>query len=157
MPDMPVRCEQDGWTALCVSQVSPNPLSSVSPPTAPSLVPVRAPYASPHTLSCAFTSAPLSSSCTATSVWPIKLARINTRVYRLCFSRLLPMLLLLLACGSGGLMRHGVRCEQDGKTALMRASRSGHTEEVVQLLNIYNIQGTVVVHSQRVNFISGFV
>ena len=32
-------------------------------------------------------------------------------------------------------MRHGVRCEQDGETALMHASRSGHTEEVVQLLD----------------------
>ena len=45
------------------------------------------------------------------------------------------MLLLLPACGYGGLMRHGVRCEQHGGTALMHASRSGHTEVVVQLLD----------------------
>ena len=32
-------------------------------------------------------------------------------------------------------MRHGVRCEQDGWTALMRASSWGHTEVVVQLLD----------------------
>jgi len=45
------------------------------------------------------------------------------------------MLLLLPACGSGGLMLHGVRCEQDGETALMRASSMGYTEVVVQLLD----------------------
>ena len=45
------------------------------------------------------------------------------------------MLLLLPACGSGGLMRHGVRCEQDGETALMHASSMGRTEVVVQLLD----------------------
>ena len=32
-------------------------------------------------------------------------------------------------------MRHGVRCEQDGRTALMRASSWGHTKVVVQLLD----------------------
>ena len=32
-------------------------------------------------------------------------------------------------------MLHGVRCEQDGETALMRASSMGHTEVVVQLLD----------------------
>ena len=47
------------------------------------------------------------------------------------------MLLLLPACGSGGLMRHGVRCEQDGWTALMRASVMGHTEVSVQLLAVW--------------------
>ena len=45
------------------------------------------------------------------------------------------MLLLLTACGPGGLMRHGVRCEQDGETVLMRASSMGRTEVVVQLLD----------------------
>ena len=45
------------------------------------------------------------------------------------------MLLLLPACESGGLMRHGVRCEQNGQTALMIASSMGRTEVVVQLLD----------------------
>ena len=32
-------------------------------------------------------------------------------------------------------MRHGVRCEQDGRTALMYASINDNTEVVVQLLD----------------------
>ena len=67
-------------------------------------------------------------------------ARTHTRIYRLWFTRMLPfvlwlpVLLLLIACGSDGLMHHGVRCVQNGYTALMVASEKGHPEVVVQLL-----------------------
>ena len=47
----------------------------------------------------------------------------------------LPVLRLLPACGSDGLMHHGVLCVQVGMTALMSASVEGHAEVVGQLLD----------------------
>ena len=91
----------------------------------------------PHTLSVASTSAPWSSSSFTTSGGGggIAVTRARTR-YIDWFAQVLPVLLLLPACGSEELMHHGVRCEQDdGTTALMRASESGHTEVVRLLLD----------------------
>ena len=58
----------------------------------------------------------------------------------------LPVLLLLPACGSDGLMHHGVRCVQSGVTALTAASGVGHTEVVGQLRDRgadVNVEGMV--------------
>ena len=66
--------------------------------------------------------------------------RTHARIHRLWFTRMLPfvlwlpVLLLLIACGSDGLMHHGVRCVQNGWTALWLVSEKGHTEGVGQLL-----------------------
>jgi len=62
-------------------------------------------------------------------------------MHTLRFTRLLPVLLLLLrmlqlpACGSGGLMRHGVRCVQRGSTALIFAMHQNMVELMGQLLD----------------------
>ena len=67
-------------------------------------------------------------------------ARTHTRIYRLWFTRMLP------ACGSDGLMHHGVRCVQNGWTALWLVSEKGHTEVVGQLRDRgadVNVEGMV--------------
>ena len=67
-------------------------------------------------------------------------------MHTLYLARLLPVLLLLSACGSAGLMRHGMRCDQDGNTALILASWKGRTELAKLLLDKgadVNAQSTV--------------